>query len=455
MRPPWRARFSGVLATRCGSAVLEQFRDPGEQILTLVEGCGLAGLKLSAAEGFLLSRVDGATPWRILREIGGIPADEVDCCLQGWLDQGLLSVVDAGAAAARGAAATLDPDAGTQESESVRVIDESALDGGLEIDLAVQRRILWFESTLDRPYHEILGVPVGTEPKALKRAYFRLSKEFHPDRYFRKQVGAYLGRLEKIFKKLLEAHEMLSDPALCGVDNTETAAAGPASLESKQGPPVSEVTIEKARRAPRPLTKLERLKQRMPFRVSGTVIEARRARAVPIFDAGCVSMKEGRFQEAEASFRIAISFDPSCAEFKAALGDLRVLAAGESAGKLLDRTSGRMSPEELGKALSLLEDVLLYRPHDPDLNERAARISMELGRFGSAEEYAETMLARVPESAEAYTILGRIHAERKQNEQAAKLFEMALKYDEENPEARRALAAIRFGAHEHVQGGEG
>jgi len=114
-----------------------------------------------------------------------------------------------------------------------------------------------------------------------------------------------------------------------------------------------------------------------------------------------------------------------------------------------------MSRDELRKALNLIEDVLPYRPHDPDLNERAARISMELGRFGSAEEYAETMLVRVPESSSAFTILGRIHAQRNQGDQAAQFLEMALKCDEDNSEARRALAAISFTAHDDVRGGEG
>ena len=36
---------------------------------------------------------------------------------------------------------------------------------------------------------------------------------FHPDRYFRKEIGAYGARLDAIFKKVLEAYELLSDPA--------------------------------------------------------------------------------------------------------------------------------------------------------------------------------------------------------------------------------------------------
>ena len=33
----------------------------------------------------MLSRIDGHTPWRLLREIGGLSPDEVDMCIEMWL----------------------------------------------------------------------------------------------------------------------------------------------------------------------------------------------------------------------------------------------------------------------------------------------------------------------------------------------------------------------------------
>ncbi len=35
-------------------------------------------MQLSPEEGFLLSRIDGHTPWNQLRQIGGIPPEEVE-----------------------------------------------------------------------------------------------------------------------------------------------------------------------------------------------------------------------------------------------------------------------------------------------------------------------------------------------------------------------------------------
>lgn len=443
-----------------------------EQILALASGCDAAQLVSSAAEGYLFSRIDGATPWRLLREISGIPAEQVDACLARWLEEGWLVVVGgsacanpnaAGNASAERASAASDAgptvDAASVLDASPPAIDESALDAALDIDVAVQRKILEFEASLGRPYPDLLGVPPGAAPKEVKKAYFKLSKEFHPDRYFRKEIGGYAQRLDRIFKKVLEAHEILSDPELCQVQNQpagEAPVVAPPidAAAAPEPPPTADAKATAPPRKPRPLTKLERLKQRMPFKINHAAIHERRARADEIFRAAQVSQQSGRLQEAEASIRIAISFDPARAEFKEALGSLKIAAAGARAANLLAKPSDRMSESELFEALRLLEDVLPYRPHDPELNERAGRICLQLGKLGEAREYIETLLLRKPESASAHTMLGKIHKERGDLDRATRAFETALKFDEEDLEARRALAAVRIGARDAARRGE-
>jgi hypothetical protein len=358
----------------------------------------------------------------------------------------------------------------------------------------VQRRILEFELSLARPYHELLGVPVGADPKTVKRAYFKLSKEFHPDRYFRKQIGPYAARLERIFKKVLEAHEILSDPDLCQIENqpgtvvaeavdavpspppaasavsalvgsaapssgTPSAPSPTASTATSNASPteVPHESVEERPAAPvseaRPLTKLERLKQRMPFKIDHAAFAARRARALEIFRAAEASLEAGRLNEAEANIRIAITFDPSRAEFKEALGSLRIRAAGDRAAKLLATPSDKMSPNELRDALQLLEDVLPYRPHDPELNARAAQVCLQLGQLDEAAEYATTLLERSGDVAAHHSLLGRIERARGDLVAARRAYGKALELDKQDLEAGRALASMRIAAHDAARGG--
>ncbi len=60
---------------------------------------------------------------------------------------------------------------------------------------------------------EMLGL-VGEPTSAdVKRAYFTVSKRFHPDRYFGKRLGSYQARLEALFVRAKKAHDVLVDDA--------------------------------------------------------------------------------------------------------------------------------------------------------------------------------------------------------------------------------------------------
>ncbi len=427
------------------------------QVFALAPDCDATQLSLTVAEGYLLSRIDGATPWRLLREMAGIPVDEADSCLARWIEEGFLDIVSEATASpsttspehsdARAAAKV------PSEPPPVPKIDESQIDDRLDLDIEVQRRILEFDASLGLAYHELLDVPRGSEPKVVKRAYFKLSKEFHPDRYFRKQIGHHAERLERIFKKILEAHEMLSDPDLCKVENRQESAQEMDEASATCLPPSPGESADPIPEKPKQLTKLERLRQRMPFKIDQNAIAARRQQAQEIFRAAELSMNAGRLSEAEASIRIAISFDPGRAEFKEALGSIRIQAAGARATKLLASPSERMSDGELREALTLLEDVLIYRPHDPELNDRAARVCLQLGKLELARSYVETLIERIPDVAAHHTLLGRIDRERNDLDAALSAFETALKLDGEDLDARRALASVRIGAHNAAQGG--
>jgi curved DNA-binding protein CbpA len=432
-------------------------QDPMGQVLALASEEDPTQLRLSPAEGYLLSRIDGVTPWRLLREIGGIPPAEVDRCLTRWIEAGLLRTVGSDGAARSSSARRTPPERAeptiSKAAPPARPeIDDRLLDEALEIDLPLQRRILEFEASLARPYHELLGVERGIEPKAVKRAYFKLSKEFHPDRYFRREIGHYAQRLDRIFKKVLEAYEMLSDPDLCEVENQGAGAAVTTNPDSSASDETRAAAAVDTSVRPHRTSKLERLRQRMPFKIDHAGIEARRARALQIFKAAQASQEAGRLKEAESSLRIAISFDPGRAEFKEALGALRLQAAGARASKLLAASNDRMSETELREVLTLLEDVLLYRPHDPDLNDRAARICLKLGRLAPAREYAETCIARAPDVAAHHTLLGEIHREQGEIDAALHEFETALKYDAGEVAARRALASLRIRRRDAARG---
>jgi hypothetical protein len=59
--------------------------------------------------------------------------------------------------------------------------------------------------------HVLLGVERGTDRLELRRSYFRLSKDFHPDRYYRRDLGSFGARLSAIFEALAHAYAQLTE----------------------------------------------------------------------------------------------------------------------------------------------------------------------------------------------------------------------------------------------------
>ena len=63
-------------------------------------------------------------------------------------------------------------------------------------------------ATTSRDYYQILGLPKSASADDIKKAYRRLARQVHPDLH----SGAKKSEMEKKFKELNEAHEVLSDP---------------------------------------------------------------------------------------------------------------------------------------------------------------------------------------------------------------------------------------------------
>jgi hypothetical protein len=185
--------------------------------MTILEGLGpanmvptlakvdLGALGLGADEGFVLSRVDGRTS---LGDILLLVPFEREATLRIlrrlWCDGAVeLPGQPRPQPSAPAVAVVARPEPPTPSSPR-------APSGGLQPETAA--RIDQLAQTLDRldPF-QLLGVERTADLKEIKRAYFRLSKEFHPDRYFGKDLGEYGPKLSKIFQAVKQAFELLSD----------------------------------------------------------------------------------------------------------------------------------------------------------------------------------------------------------------------------------------------------
>lgn len=195
--------------------------------LRLAPGVDLRALPITPEDAFVLSRLDGTST-------------EADIALATGLDPGVvrdslaklarLGAVSAGAAPERPHPPPRTP-SGTSgmfhigpvvetrgESSghhpAAALYDPSELDERVDLDLVRKRRILDTFYRLEQVSHyELLGVDAGADKKAIKAAYFEIVNVFHPDRYFGKNLGSFKPKLERLFARTTEAHDVLTRQA--------------------------------------------------------------------------------------------------------------------------------------------------------------------------------------------------------------------------------------------------
>lgn len=418
-----------------------------ERMPHLVDGWENQGLRLTPSEGFLLSRIDGATPWSALRQIAGMPAEQVDACLERWIAQGIVAVLEpAGAEAAQAASGAAAPRPAQDPIE---------LDASLEIPLELQQRIVDFEAGLDRPYHELLGVEPDADVRTIKRAFFALSKDFHPDRYFRRRTGPFGPRLERIFKRIALAYELLADPTTRAELALQSAAAAPAPAPAPAGakPAAAEAVAAPGvpSGAPRRSKRREALERlRRHFRIPEEVLAERRFKARRLHEAARVAAARTGWSEAASAIRLAIAFDPWTDEYKEAFGEIQAELNQLRAAELLERAGGASLG---GEALRLLEEALHYRPSDAKLHHRAAEAALEAGELARAREYAERAAELDPDTAAHHATFGRVLRRAGERRLAQAAFERAHRLDPSDARAREGIEAGRRRVAARASGG--
>jgi tetratricopeptide (TPR) repeat protein len=114
--------------------------------------------------------------------------------------------------------------------------EKAALEEPAELSLNERLRILAMARLADgRDPWALLGVERNADAKILKRAYFKLSKEIHPDRFYGKQLGSFDKLLATVFEAVSRAYAKLTSPDKKGATGAHQAV-GPEGGDQPQTP---------------------------------------------------------------------------------------------------------------------------------------------------------------------------------------------------------------------------
>lgn len=220
------------------------------------------------------------------------------------------------------------------------------------------------EDYLDRvenaaTYYDILGVDVKAEADELKRAYFHLAKNFHPDRYHA-EGGVTLKRIQQAFTQLAQAHETLK------------------SAESRE---VYDYRVRK---------ELEKRERREESGETGTQ-QMQREQATENFDRGFSLLMENDPASALPFLAMAAHFQPQNARYRAFYG--RALAFDE---------------KSRFKAEAEFQAALKIDPNNPTFRIMLAEFFLQFNLKKRAEGELTRLLAIFPSNREAKELLERV-----------------------------------------------
>lgn len=321
---------------------------------------------------------------------------------------------------------------------------EIEIDPSLDLDPKIQEELIEYASGLDRPYHELLGVAPDADRRAIKKAYFEKAKRFHPDRYFRRKIGEFGPLVETCFKKLLEAYELLSDPATRDeVQRGEKARAARAAGPSEPGTSEAE-----GAKTAKPRMSGTEAARRLRRRMSGMqghhkAKQERKQKAKSFFESGMTAFRAERWLEAAGSVRLAMAFDPASEIYREEFVTVQRRAHEERAKQLTQSAEAALDFRDYRAGFEALEEAYYYRPFDAELAIRAARIAWQgIGDLRKAKELASSACELEPERADFHKLLGQIYKAADLTANAKRELETAIRLDPKDKEAKAELRRL-------------
>lgn len=310
------------------------------------------------------------------------------------------------------------------------VTDAAAVE---QVDLADERKveILELERSLDaKNAFELLGVPNGASAADAKAAFYALSRKFHPDRYFGKNLGSFRGRIEKIFRRLTQAHEQIGD---------DSARAEYLKKHPELAPKVS--APEVAAEQPRPRTDEDDKREaerrarfsRHPYLVKGNRVAELLVRAKS-------QIAKGQFGHAFTDLNMAAQLDPRNEEVKTLLADVRHKNEIERSNVELKRGLDLLEQHHPTQALAAFKMAVgIHAGNGKAAHEAAKIIYHAESNVKEASSYAQKAVDAEPKNAGYHLFLARLLDEAGLKALSKKHYEEALKLDPNNAEAKKQV----------------
>jgi curved DNA-binding protein CbpA len=313
-------------------------------------------------------------------------------------------------------------------------------------------------------YYELLGVDPMAEVKAIQAAYYDLSRKWHPDRFFRRDMGLNGDRLEVVFATITKAYKTLTSDAkridydkemrekgllkegVDGATHRIKATGSGASYSStlnEDGEAGNRVRARRERPKVGSMHK-DRLKKAARARVKKDMTDQKQ-KARDYFTAGLAELKEGQPTKASSSFHLALQYDPDNEEYKKKFKEVNEQSKTAQSENRLAEARGAKEYGGPKKALVLYRRACEHELDDPRGYKELADLELSVGEDPKAAmKWMKVAIDRMPDNIAWRLEIAELYIKHKNKPAARREFDEVLKRDPANKTAKKGKWRVFF-----------
>jgi molecular chaperone DnaJ len=369
--------------------------------------------------GYLLSRIGNQIRVSELLQVTPFSTDQTEKLIKALVDCGAIEISGLERAAPLSAEGSLKKDEIPGEIQATLESDQR--DPQLQaLDTSFRQEILLKIQNLphQKPF-EILEIKNTASDHEVRQAYLRLSRKFHPDRFFRKPLGHYKRKLEQIFTAIQGAYESIKDP-----HDREALARQSQALSEKASSKNKDIGLT-ASSTKKIDPKLERM-----------------GKAEHLYKLGLAALKMKDYASAAQQFQLALQLQPDRPQYRKSYEELVPFLELHKAEHLLKEAEGSLTAGFSTEALEKAEQALRMMPESVQAKWIVGRAILESGestRFKEALEMLQRAKAGMPKNPEPSILIAQIYYKRKDRDKAILELEEALRRDPQHAQAHRLL----------------
>lgn len=392
-----------------------------------VEGIDLTKFQLQPKEGFVFSQIDGISTVEELKFVTRLEENELLSIIARFQELGIVTLKEGQAAPSR-VSVTYSSDKSQEKKE--KTFEEKVSELYINID--------------NMDYYQLLGVPRDAKPGDIKAAYHRLTKQYHPDKLFRKGSAEVRERLQYIFAHINEAYRVLSkkdsrreyDRTLRAertkVPPSFTAISRPdagrkAVSVSASYPPVPPPPREKPRSMPNPFME--------------TVLKAKR-----LYELALDDINKKNYRAAKQNLRIASSLDPFNKLYLDLIQKVDKMENEAQAARYYEEGLKKEKEGLYEEALNLYKEATILDGDQPKYYTKWARMLIEHKRNAQqAKVVINKAFSLGDKDPEQYLVKALVLKELGKRTEAMAELEKGLKLAPQNKELEREMKLLKKG----------